>query len=169
MRIIAKTDRLYLREFQKSDGYHFFHMNNDPKVIKYTGNTSFQSMKDAMAFIEEYKEYEHYGFGRWAVCCKSTDEFLGWCGLKFDEKFKAVDLGFRFYRKHWNQGYATESALECISYGFQQLNIDKIIGRAYLENRASIKVLKKCGLKFVRTYLYDGAEAELYQIIKNGS
>ena len=43
MKIITQTERLYLREFTKEDGIHFYEMNNDPEVIKYTGDGPFRT------------------------------------------------------------------------------------------------------------------------------
>ncbi|MCF6167291.1 GNAT family N-acetyltransferase [Lutibacter sp.] len=162
MNIILKTQRLYLREFINADGFHFYELNNDPEVIKYTGNKAFQSLDEANNFIENYSDYSQNGFGRWAVCLKSTGEFLGWCGLKQEKE--VIDLGFRFYKKHWNKGFATEAAKACINYGFLKLKLPEIIGRAYAKNTASIRVLKKCNLKFEKRFEYDKKPAVLYTI-----
>jgi len=164
MKIILETERLYLREFLDSDGYHFFHLNNDPDVIKYTGNSAFESLEEASRFIENYSDYERNGFGRWAVCLKTTNEFLGWCGLKFEEDSKEIDLGYRFYKKNWGRGYATEAAFACVKYGFETLNLKRIIGRSYLVNSGSIKVLENCNLKFESKMKYDNEPAVLYSI-----
>ena len=86
MKIILETDRLYLREFLASDGIHFYHLNNDEEVIRYTGNEPFDSLEDAMNFIKNYSDYKRNGYGRWAVCLKETNEFLGWCGLKYENE-----------------------------------------------------------------------------------
>lgn len=166
MKIILETERLLLREFSPEDGFHFYHLNNDPEVIKYTGNNAFETLEEANDFIINYPDYRRYGFGRWAVILKETDEFLGWCGLKFENEKDEIDLGFRFYKKHWGKGYATESAMACVNYGFTELKIKEIVGRAYIENRASIIVLKKCGLNFVENFIYDNREAVKY-VIKN--
>jgi len=82
MKIILETNRLYLREFMACDGFHFFNLNNNVEVIKYTGNVPFKSLKEAKHFIDNYPDYKRNGYGRWAVCLKETNEFLGWCGLK---------------------------------------------------------------------------------------
>ncbi|WP_211047363.1 GNAT family N-acetyltransferase [Lutibacter sp. B1] len=161
---ILETERLYLREFITSDGFHFYHLNNDPEVIKYTGNSAFSNINEATDFVKKYNDYTVNGFGRWAVCIKETNEFLGWCGLKYDFGIKEVDLGFRFYKKNWGKGYATESAKACVVYGFKCLKIKEIKGRAYLENKASIKVLEKCNFKFVKQFIYDNQPAVLYTI-----
>ena len=78
------------------------------------------------------------------------------------------DLGYRFFKKHWGKGYATESAKACINYGFSKLQIREIVGRSYVENKASIRVLKKCNLKFKKQFVYSNQQAVLYTI-KNDS
>ncbi|SFS76754.1 GNAT family N-acetyltransferase [Lutibacter maritimus] len=164
MKIILETERLYLREFEISDAINLYHLNSDFDVIKYTGNKPFQSVNEAENFIKLYTDYKKNGFGRWAVCLKGTHEFLGWCGLKKDTDSKEVDLGFRFFKKHWGKGYATESGLACINLGFSTLNLTKIIGRAYIENKSSIRVLKKCKFKAVKNFTYDNQPAVLFEI-----
>ncbi len=47
------------------------------------------------------------------LLAKHSDSFIGWCGLKLNEQ-NLVDLGFRFFRREWNKGYATEAA-KCLS------------------------------------------------------
>ncbi len=164
MKIILETTRLYLREFIQSDGFHFYHLNKDLDVVKYTGNKPFESLSDANSFIKNYDDYHRNGYGRWAVCLKDSNEFLGWCGLKYERNKQEVDLGFRFYKKYWNKGYATESAKACVKYGFSKLKIKEIVGRAYIENIASIKVLEKCNLSFKKEFMYDNQPAVLYRI-----
>ncbi|PHQ55354.1 MAG: GNAT family N-acetyltransferase [Lutibacter sp.] len=162
MKIILETTRLYLREFIDADGLHFYHLNNDADVIKYTGNGPFKSLSAATTFIKNYSDYKRNGYGRWAVCLKENNEFLGWCGLKYEESKDEVDLGYRFYKKHWNKGFATESAKACVHYGFSKLKMKEIVGRAYIENSASIEVLKKCNLIFKEEFMYNNQPAVLY-------
>ncbi len=95
---------------------------------------------------------------------KKTEDVLGWCGLKYTVKFNEYDIGFRFYERYWNKGYATESAKACITYGINDLSIKEIVGRAMVENRASIRVLEKIGLIYEKDFDYDGQAGVLYKI-----
>ena len=166
MKIITTSQRLILREFEKSDGIHFYSLNNDPEVIKYTGDPTFTSVSEAEEFIENYSVYRDFGYGRWAVCLKETQEFLGFCGLKFHPKEKITEVGFRFFKNQWNKGYATESTLACLSYGFSELNLNEIYAHVHIKNFASQRVIEKCGLHFVKEILYDNQPTKLY-CIKN--
>jgi RimJ/RimL family protein N-acetyltransferase len=146
---LIETPRLKLRELSEDDSLQFFQLNNDPEVIKYTGDPPFPSVDSAREFLAGYDQYTRYGYGRWAVISKETGDFLGWCGLKYVPALRETDLGFRFFRCYWGQGYATEAAIACIKYGFEKLGMTRIAGRAMMTNKASILVLEKAGLRFV--------------------
>lgn len=98
-----ETERFTLREFKSEDAKHLFEINEDWECVKYTGDSAFNSIEEATNLINNYDHYEKYGFGRWSVLHKETQEYLGWCGLKYDEALDEVDLGFRFYQKYWGK------------------------------------------------------------------
>jgi RimJ/RimL family protein N-acetyltransferase len=164
MKPILETDRLLLRQLNVEDSENFYHLNLNPNVIKYTGDKSFKNIAEAENFLKNYKDYDINGFGRWAVIDKSNEEFLGWCGLKYAEKLNETDIGFRFFEKHWNKGFATESAKACLKYGFEKLNLKTIVGRAMAENFASIKVLEKLGMNYDREFDFDEHKGLIYKI-----
>jgi RimJ/RimL family protein N-acetyltransferase len=158
---ITETPRLVLREFTIDDAYKIWELNSDPEVIKYTGDPPFETIEKAREFLLNYKDYEKNGIGRWAVITKASNSFIGWCGLKFNEQ-NLVDLGFRFFRKEWNKGYATEAAHACLEYGFVQLDLKEIIGRVARQNKASIKVLEKLSMDYWKNDSCKGIENSLY-------
>jgi RimJ/RimL family protein N-acetyltransferase len=146
-----------------------YDLNKDPEVLKHTGDSPFNSVEETKRFLENYTDYKTNGCGRWIVIETITKEKLGWCGLKKHDN-NEVDLGFRFHKKYWNKGFATEAAQACIRYGFDKLNLDQIIGRASSQNHASIRVLEKTGMKFARKEKIDGIDdAVIYVINKNSS
>ncbi len=161
---IIETERLYLREFVYDDAVHLYTMNADPDVLQYAGDEEFVSVEDARNFLKQYKQFKIFKMSRWAVCLKSTDGFLGWCGLKFHPLENYVEVGYRFYKKHWGNGYATESAKASIQYGFETLKLKLIFAHAHVEHSASQRVIEKCGLTFVEQGNYDGMLAKLYKI-----
>lgn len=167
MKPILETNRLLLRELNTNDAENFFGLNNNPNVIKYTGDSAFKSIDEAGEFLENYKDYRLNGYGRWAVIHKETSKFIGWCGLKFDEIGNETDIGFRFFEEVWNKGYATESAKACLIYGFEKLKLKRIVGRAMKKNRSSIRVLEKIGLEYEKDAEFEGCDAVIYKIEKN--
>lgn len=144
---LIETDRLGMRAFVPNDAPLIFELNSDPKVIQYTGDPAFQSFQEAREFLINYKDYEKNNMGRWAVFIKSTNEFIGFCGLKKHDD-GMVDLGYRFMQKHWGKGYATESSMGCIEYAKNHLDLTEIIGRTSAKNTGSMNVLEKLGFQF---------------------
>lgn len=168
MKTILETPRLLLRELNVNDAEQFYQLNLNPNVIKYTGNSAFANVGEAVSFLENYQDYKQNGYGRWAVIDKSNNEFLGWCGLKYDKDLDETDIGFRFFEQQWNKGYATESAKACLEYGLDVLDLQAIVGRAMQENKASVKVLEKIGLAFEKTFDFDpNHKGVIYKINKN--
>lgn len=166
MEKIVQNDAIYLRKLSISDGKYFFELNNDPKVLKFTGDFPFFDLDAAKLFLSDYSNYKRDGYGRWAVCLQKNDEFIGWCGLRKSQESGLVDIGFRFYTSYWGKGYATMAARLCINYGFETLELSQIVANTYIENLASIRVLEKCGLAFNKNIMYDGREAVFYTIDK---
>lgn len=166
MKKILETERTFLREMTPDDAQNAFELNSDPLVIQYTGDEAFESVEDARIFLTKYDHYEKYGFGRWAVISKETNEYLGWCGLKYSADEDEFDIGFRFHQCFWNKGFASETARACIELGFEKFNMETIVGRAMKENLASIRVLEKCGLTFLSDYQFDDEEGVIYSIKK---
>lgn len=165
--MILETPRLVLREMVVEDANDMFELNADTEVIQYTGNVAFKDVKEAQEFLRNYTHYIEYGFGRWAMIRKEDQAFIGWCGLKYIPEVDEIDIGYRLFKKYWNQAYATEAAKACLEYGFNVLKINTIVGRARAENKASIKVLEKIGLVFKAKYDIDGFPGVIYSLDKN--
>ena len=166
MNFIIETKRLLLRTFTIDDAQLLYKLNLDPEVIKYT----YDRMKDidhAREVLEQIilPQYALYNHGRWAVHTKPGLEFIGWCGLKARPERNEIDLGYRFIKNAWGKGYATEAAYACIKYGFEKLNLQRIIGRAVPGNMASLNVLEKCGMVYIGEEEVDGHPAKTYEII----
>jgi ribosomal-protein-alanine N-acetyltransferase len=170
MKIFAETERLILREILPTDDRHLFELDSDPEVHTYVGRKPVTTIAECRAVIENIRgQYQKHGIGRWAVVLKSTHEFIGWAGLKLvtepvNNHTGYYDLGYRFMRKHWGKGYASEVAGASVKYGFGVLGLKKINAYAHSENLASRKVLEKTDLQFIELFQEAGEENAWYEI-----
>ncbi|MBK9413661.1 MAG: GNAT family N-acetyltransferase [Bacteroidetes bacterium] len=172
MNVIIETDRLFLRQFIADDAIELFNLNNDPDVVKYTGDKPFRDLREAQQFVNDYSyssipSNPNTPIGRWAVIRKSDNTFIGWCGLKFVEKLNEIDLGFRLHKIFWGQGFATEAGIGCLDFGFHKLKVKEIAGRSMKENLASIRVLEKCGMKYRNDFVFAEHPGACFVIIRN--
>ncbi|MEO5642456.1 MAG: GNAT family N-acetyltransferase [Bacteroidia bacterium] len=166
MKYLLETERLRFREMYAEDAQAMFQLNSDPEVVQYTGDGAFENVTAAKDFLIAYRDvYKTNGYARWIVELKSTGEILGWSGLKLHPD-KSTDVGYRFYKKHWGNGYATESAKACIDYGFSILKVERIVAHARKENLASLRVLEKCGMKIIGEEKECGGEIFVWEIVK---
>ena|ERR1041384_2190847 len=129
MKLTLETERLFFCEFKLADAQEMVLLNSDPDVIKYTGDIPFKNITEAEQLISNYDHYRKYKMGRWSVFMKDTNEYMGWCGLKYLEDLNEVDIGYRFHKKYWGRGYATEASAACLKYGLEKLNLKRMIGR----------------------------------------
>lgn len=160
--------RLILREFADEDAPQLFDLYSDPDVMRYTGEEPFPSVSAVREFIAAYPYYRKHGFGRWAVIERATGHFLGFCGLRRDNPTPEVDLGFRFFRRYWGKGFATEAARIALAAGFGTFGLNEIIGRSMRENLPSTSVLHKVGMTF-REVTEDGGLLWLIYVIDRGT
>ena len=165
MHVIIETERLILRRFESGEGQLIYTLNEDPEVTRYTGDPV-RDLAHANEVLDQVilPQYALYNHGRWAIHTKPGMEFIGWCGLKYRPERDEVDLGYRFIKSAWGKGYASEAAMASINYGFEKLGLRRIVGRAMPGNIASIKVLEKCGMRFVGEELVDGHPAVTYEL-----
>jgi len=167
-----ETEKFILRDLKMEDALGMFELDSDPEVLIYLGNNPLTSIEQSKKIIENvHKQYEKNGIGRWAIIDKNTDEFIGWTGLKYEEKvredFNYYDLGYRLKKKFWGKGIATETSLISLEYGFNVLNLKKISATAHIGNKASNKVLQKVGFRFVEEIQIDNEPCNWYAITKS--
>ena len=159
MKVIIETERLYLRELVDTDVNGIFNMDSDPQVHQYLGGNPINTIQQAKAVIKFIRQqYVDNGVGRLAIIEKETNNFVGWGGFKLITDLTNghkdyYDLGYRFQKKYWGNGYATESSKAAVEYGFNELKLPIIYAIVDVNNLQSQKVLKKCG--FLEKGLFD--------------
>ena len=176
MTFYIETERLILREIQPDDADGIFELDSNAIVHKYLGNNPIHTLDEAKSIVKFIiEQYHQRGIGRFAAIEKSTGNFIGWSGLKFNtgdkevlgEKRDFYDIGYRLIPKYWGNGYATESAIAALEFGFKKLKLPVIYGAAEIGNIASNRVLKKIGLHYTEQFLYEGEMINWYELNKD--
>lgn len=163
MHIIFETPRLILRRFTEADAPLVLALNSDPEVLRYIHEPKLESEEHARQIIRDIilPQYDN-DLGRWAMHIKDTNEFIGWCGLKFRPELNEIDLGYRLLQKAWGNGYATEAASQTLDFGFSKLKLPVISACAHIENTASINVLEKIGMAYKGNAIVDDCPVRTY-------
>lgn len=164
-----ESERLVLRRFHQEDLDELCLLNSDPEVMRYINGGIPETREKVQRFLQWCMDYykDNPGLGLFAAIGKDNTEFLGWLGLKHLENTSEIGIGYRLHKRFWNSGYATEGSRRLISYGFNSLQLDPIVAVALPDNKASLRVMEKCGLKYIENrvhYRYDC----VYYIITRG-
>ena len=150
-----QTRRLYLRVFELTDLDALAKINSDPEVMRHTGDGNTVSREETEKRLHAYLEHwRQHGFGLRAAIHKSNHAFVGFCGLQFVVGTQEIEVGFRFAKQYWGQGFATEATRAVLRHGFEVLSLERVIGLAHPANIASQRVLQKSGLKHEKDAYY---------------
>lgn len=152
-KIIFETKRLILRHLIMDDLPALFKLYSDPEIRKY--------FPEGVLTIDETKEELewhmnghpiHPELGLWATIHKQTGKFIGRCGLLpwRIEGRDEVEIAYLLDKLFWHQGLATEAAQGILHYGFEKLNIPRLICLIDPENTASQRVAQRVGMNLER-------------------
>jgi RimJ/RimL family protein N-acetyltransferase len=149
-----RTERLLLRRWIDGDREPFAALNADPVVMEHLPAPLSREESDSFADRVE-TGFSERGWGLWAVEVERC--FVGFTGLSvptFEADFlPAVEVGWRFARSAWGNGYATEAAKASLRYGFEELGLEQVISFTATTNFASERVMQRIGM--VRTGEFD--------------
>ena len=166
--MIVETPRLVLKEFALTDVRHLSPILASLQVMRFSASgclTLEQTKEKIDSFISSYRKY---GFGKWAVILKETNQLIGYCGIGVEEidGKQETELGYRLSENYWGQGLATEAARAALDYGFNKLGLPDILAVVEPANTASVRVVEKLGMEYKRQTLFYGLEMSVYQIEK---
>ncbi|PHV13310.1 GNAT family N-acetyltransferase [Chitinimonas sp. BJB300] len=149
MRFALHGARVVLRDWRDSDLTPFAVLNADSEVRRYFPSVLTQTESNANA--DHFREHaDREGFTFWAVEVPGVADFIGFTGLlrtPYAAHFTpCVEIGWRLAREYWGRGYATEAAKLALEYGFQQLQLDKIVAITTPDNLPSQSVMTRIGM-----------------------
>lgn len=132
---VTHTRRLERRELSIADAAWFLQLNQAPEMLRFRGDVAFAGEAEARAFL--------------AGCDPVSTE---------------TDIGLRFVRASWDQGFSTEAARAFLALGLHCFHLQKIVGRAMRANAASHAALGKLGMSPAFEFEQDGETWVQYEI-----
>lgn len=144
-----RTERLLLRQWEPADVEPWAALNADPEVMEHFPAPL--SVAESAAFVDRVSaELASRGWGWFAVEVDGGARFVGSVALvpvSFDAPFgPAVEVGWRFARAHWGNGYATEGARALLRYAFDVLALPAVVSFTATSNLASQAVMLRLGM-----------------------
>lgn len=167
--IILETPRCKLRTFTKEDSNSLFSILKSKEVMRYSmaGPLDLLAVKN---LIDEWIVlFGSRGFSPWAVI--HDNQIIGYAGFdtRVVEGVEKIQITFRLSKNYWGRGLATEIATTLKEYAFHKLKLSEIIAIVDPENSASIKTIKRIGMKNEKKIIYGSLSLELYRVTQYSS
>lgn len=164
---MLESERLLYRRLTMDDLPEMIEMRTDEEVNRYLGGSKMQTPEFIEKRMHFYQEcYEKFGFGVMAMIYKPENRVVGWSGLQPLEDTGEIEVGYGFIKEFWGRGLGKECARFWLDYGFNTLNLERIVAVASPENVASWTIMKKLGMTYEKTETHYQSECVFYAISK---
>ncbi|QUW22043.1 GNAT family N-acetyltransferase [Sporosarcina sp. Marseille-Q4063] len=169
-----ETERLLLREITNEDANAIFSSFSNNEVTRYYGQDTMKNIEEAEKIIDIFatNHIEKRGI-RWGIQRKDDQEIIGTIGFHaWFHKHKRAEIGYEIHPDYWRNGYTHESLLKIISYGFEEMDLNRIGAVVFTQNEASNKLLTKIGFQnegLLKDYMYQNGnphDTYIYSYIK---
>jgi len=134
---------VFLRRLERNDAYVSYKWRNDPEVFKYTGTVYDHeiTLETELHWIERViKNDDEYRCAIIADNCYVGNIYL----TNIDDE-KAEYHIFIGDKSYLGKGVAKKASIEIIRYGFENLNLKKIVLEVHLQNNTAIHLYEKLG------------------------
>ena len=176
MKYIIMSEIVNIRHWTNDDIPHLIQMNQDKFVMKYFLST-LTAEETTLRYKLMQEHIEKNGFGLYVVE-NSIGEFLGYTGYMiadFESSFTpCIEIGWRFKKEYWGNGYATAAAKLCLTFGFSELSFESIYSFTSIHNKKSEAVMQRIGMQKIGEFNHPRVPPEhflnrhvVYKIDKN--
>lgn len=134
-------------------------------VRKYLWDDIIISRETALLPIKASIEtFASHGFGLFAVIHKEDEKVIGFCGFRFLDDTDEIELLYGILPDYWNKGLTTEAVKACLKFGFGEKGFGKVAAITNTPNTASIRVMEKAGMKFLKRDTFHEQDSIFYSI-----
>lgn len=152
-----ETERLILCPWSVADWEAFRPIATDPEVMRYiTGGTPWTDERIQQFISNQTATFTQHGFCRWKLTVKGREGIAGFCGAGFWRDAPDPEIGWWIERSLWGQGFASEAAPVALRDIFERVRLKRVISVAMPENLASLRIMKKLGLRDEGEFVSEG-------------
>jgi [ribosomal protein S5]-alanine N-acetyltransferase len=144
-----ETERLRLRRFGPGEADLVFRVMGDPLVMRHYPGV-YDLARSRIVLENVLAAYERLGYSMLVVERRSDGAFVGQVGLLHWDDVDAradVEVAYMLVPERWGEGYATEAARACRDWAFEELGVDRVVSFIATENRPSIAVAQRNGMR----------------------
>jgi len=139
------TERLILRNIEKTDVVLIHKLHSDPIVNAFVGRDNSSSLKKAEEYIIKMQNLiAKNECIYWVITEKGNNNLIGSvCLWNFDIENEIVEIGYEMLSEFQGKGIMTEAIKKIIEYAFQKIKAKIITAFPSSDNINSVSILKK--------------------------
>ena len=143
-----KTQRLTLRPFRLDDASEVQRLAGEKEVAAMTLRIP-HPYPDGIAEEWINTHPENFQQGKdvcFAIALSDDQPLIGAIGLEINQDFAKAEMGYWVGKEFWGVGHCTEAAQALLTYGFNDLKLNRIQAHHLCKNPASGRVMQKLGM-----------------------
>ncbi|CAM4312279.1 GNAT family N-acetyltransferase [Bacillus manliponensis] len=152
-----ETERCIIRPYKEEDLYELFQVVSDANFYDYIPEVA-PSLQEVEGIIKwsiqcnQKNRLDKIYKLNLAIVHKELGKVIGFCGLgPYDIDASKVEVYYGVGKEFRGRGIATEATRAVLQYGFKTLKLDEIVTTVFPENRSSVAILHKLGMKYQYT------------------
>ena len=140
-----QTERLTLRRFRLTDVDDVLEFANDEEwqrflvPLPYPYERVHAEQFVAKSFLKDWKSHPTFAI-------VLDDTVIGEINLSINKSHQTAEMGYAIARRHWGNGYATETVRAVVDWTFETLCLAKIHAVAIVDNKRSWRVMERIGM-----------------------
>ncbi len=158
------TERLTLSPLSEKDAAFVAKLLNTDGWIKNIGDRNIRSEKDACEYIQKVNSNPHITY--WIVKLKQEGLPIGLVTIIKRDYLPSKDVGFAFLPQFFHKGYAFEATKAVLLALVNSNGLEIILAISLPDNKSSIKLIEKLGLKFEKMINHENSILVVYKASK---
>jgi len=146
-----ETGRLAIRPWEPEDVPVFRGMVTDPGMMRYISfGKPWSEERIEEFFGRQRRHLANRGFCLGALTDRETGQVVGLSGLQPLGTTADVEIGWWVLPELQGRGLGTEAGTGGLPYAWDTLGLRRVTAVAFPENRPSIRIMEKLGMRFER-------------------
>ena len=165
---IAQSERISIKHLDKSMCYDVWVNSLDEDNRRFVPDEVFETLEIASSVVDDLIECYQSEEGPFVYAIIRNEDKANIGYVQLINIGIGWEIGYHIAKRYTGNGYATEAVLLFLDYLKKNTNHKEIIGVALAANKASRKVLNKCG--FIETFkgidYYQGKKRKIIRSIR---